>query len=382
MKNYKLLIMLLTTLLFSGCSDFFDVNNPTNVISQDDLTAELLLPEIEYSATNVFYLEARYISMLQQHLASIRIQDIDQHYETSLSFVWDTYYSKVLLPLQKFKAVATENNQTHYIGVGKILDALSLGMMTDFYGNMPYQEAGLGSENLQPKVDNQEELYGTIQSLLDEAIDLLNTNDTSGYESVPGDAIYGGDISKWIRLAYTLKARYALHLTKINGAQAAQEALDYLANGFTSNDDDFQLFFNDRYKNPWSTIVDDQNSAIFSVVFSEQLINYMNATMYPTADIDPRLPLYADNGGDSVWRGAVNGNKGEDENGDAANTYLSDSGYYFKENSPLVLVSYAEVLFIKAEAEYIVNGGTASTVGGSQAAYDAMMPIYWELQKI
>ncbi len=373
MKNIKIYILMMFVALFStGCSDYFDVNDPSNVVSQDELTSRLLLPEVQYHTVMLHYNKARYIGMVQQHIASLGNQNIDQHYKSSLYSVWSRYYSKVLLPLKKLENIATENNQTHYLGVSKVLNAISLGMMTDIYGDMPYSEASTGSENLQPNIESQQVLYQKIQILLDEAIANLNANDTSGYESVPGDVVYYGDISKWLRLAYTLKARYALHLTKVNGAQAAQDALAYLANGFTSNSDDFQLRFNDKNKNPWfADIIQEQNSAIFRIVFSEQLINYMNSSVYPTIDIDPRLPKYADNGGAADWRGAVNGYEGKDNTGVNANVYLGGSGYYFQEGSPLVLVSFSEALFIKAEAEFLANGGTVSSIGGNQAAYDA-----------
>ena len=373
-KNKLIIIIIFTFLSITGCSDFFDVNDPSNVVSQDELTGELLLPEIEYHTAMLYYSEARYIGMLQQHIASLSNQNIDQHYESSMSFVWNRYYSKILLPLKKMEELASDNNQLHYLGVAKVLDALNLGLVTDYYGDIPYEEAGLGSENLHPNVKSQAEIYALIQNLLNEAIDNLSANDTSGFESVPGDGIYNGDISKWIRLAYTLKARYAMHLSKINGTQAAQDALTYLDNGFTSNDDDFQLSFNDKNKNPWyANIILEQNSAIFYIVFSEQLMNYMNGNSYPTVDIDPRLPKYASNGGDAEWKGAINGNEGKDVNGDPANTYLSGSGYYFKENSPLVMISYAEAMFLKAEAEFIVSGGSTTSTGSSQDAYDAYL---------
>jgi hypothetical protein len=36
------------------------------------------------------------------------------------------------------------------------------------------------------------------------------------------DSIYGGDVNKWVKAAYTLKARYQLHLSKINPTMLQQ----------------------------------------------------------------------------------------------------------------------------------------------------------------
>ena len=73
----------------------------------------------------------------------------------------------------------------------------------------------------------------------------------------------------------------------------------------------------------------NQNSAIFTVLFSEQLINYMNGNTFATTSIDPRLNEYVDNGGASNYNGAVNGNLGKDANGNSANTYLNENSYYY-----------------------------------------------------
>jgi hypothetical protein len=270
--------------------------------------------------------------------------------------------------------LANEGNMKHYKGITNVLRALSLGMTTDLYGNIPYSDAGQGSANMQPSVETQQVLYDKIQSLLDDGITNLSAQDNSGFGHIPGDIFYHGDIAKWIRLAYTLKARYALHLTKINGIQAAQDAITYLQNGFVSNSDDLQMTFTEKNKNPWhSSVVLSSRTGNISVLFSEQLVNYMNATIYPTVAIDPRLPDYVDNHGAATYDGAVNGAEGLDANGNSANTVFNENSFYFQETSPLVLVSFAEANFLKAEAEFIANGGNTTSIGSTQEAYDAYL---------
>ena len=372
MKKTRYIIIILFLLSITGCKKFFDVNEKTNSIASEDLEIKLLLPSVEYNTATLQFSKAYSMGQLSQQIASFGTQGVDQHYETSMSGVWTKYYTRILLPLKKMEQLAENSNMYHYSGVIKVLNALTLGMMTDTYGDVPYTEAGLGSENLQPAVDNQQSLYTEIQTLLNEGISNLSTTDNSGYGTIPGDIIYDGDVDKWVRLAYTLKARYAMHLTKRNGVQAAQDALNYLQNGFTSNDDDFQLKFNEKYQNPWHTsVIVKQNSAIFTVLFSEQLINYMNGTDYPTVAPDPRIFDYVDNHGASNYIGAANGNEGAASDGTSGNTYLNENSYYFGFDSPLVLVTYSEALFLKAEAEFLVNGGTTTSMGSNQAAYDA-----------
>ncbi len=375
MKKYSSIILLFFILIStSGCKDFFDVNTRSNTLGEKDLELKLLLPDVENYVTAIEFSKAFSMSQLQQHTASYFANGVDQHYETSMSGAWRNYYTKVLYSLRKMEDLATAGNAKHYLGVTQILNALSLGMLTDTYGDIPYTEAGMGSLNLDPNVDNQQQLYSKIQSLLDQGIANITATDNSGLENILGDIFYNGDLGKWERLAYTLKARYAMHLTKVNGVAAAQDALNYLQNGFTSNSDDLQLFYNEKNKNPWHTaVVLSANTGNLSILFSEQIVNYMNQSIYPTASIDPRLPDYVDNGGAATYDGAVNGAEGDDVNGNPANTRFNGDGYYFNQNSPIVLASYMEALFLKAEAEFLVNGGNTTSTGSTTAAYNAYL---------
>ena len=66
----------------------------------------------------------------------------------------------------------------------------------------------MGEEDFTPSYDSQEVVYDQINMLLDEAISLLSGQDASGITVGDDDLIYGGDVNRWIRAAYALKARY------------------------------------------------------------------------------------------------------------------------------------------------------------------------------
>jgi hypothetical protein len=62
---------------------------------------------------------------------------------------------------------------------------------------------------------------------------------------------------------------------------------------------------------------------------------------------------------------------------------LSSNTYYAKANSPLVMASYGEQKLLEAEARFLANGGTVSSVGSTQAAYDAYLAgINANMQKL
>ena len=52
---------------------------------------------------------------------------------------------------------------------------------------------------------------------------------------------------------------------------------------------------------------------------------------------------------------------------------LRDGGYYTNATAPLILITYAEAMFIKAEAAFLANGGNETSVGSNSVAYEAYM---------
>ncbi len=88
-----------------------------------------------------------------------------------------------------------------------------------------------------PAYDSQEDIYTALQlQLPDSAItDLSQPLAAANLGAVPStdDVIFKGVIANWIATACAMKARYAIHLSKINATDAAQKVLSYLYNGNT-----------------------------------------------------------------------------------------------------------------------------------------------------
>ncbi|MDP5229167.1 MAG: SusD/RagB family nutrient-binding outer membrane lipoprotein, partial [Cellulophaga sp.] len=235
-----------------------------------------------------------------------------------------------------------------------------------------------GPDNNFPTFDTQEEVYTQIFSLLDGAIAALSGTDSSGFNLGSADLIYGGDSAKWLRTAYTVKARYQLRLVT-KGTLNASEVLSTIANGYTSNADDFQMFYDDRNINPWYSVeILARATGNLSNDIASQLVSSMNGNYYPfqggVVTIDPRLPLFAEIPATATeYKGFVSGGVGVSPDGSPANTRFKTDGYYTSEASPLMLISYAEAKFIEAEAAFLANGGTTTSVGSNTAAYNAYL---------
>jgi len=379
MKNkLKTIISAILLIGLFGCSkDYFNVNTPTGAVNVNQLSMNDLLGPVIYHTVFAQYDAEQSFGNYTQNFVG---QGGTAAGVTSIAGTWSNTYLHALPNLKVIREKAKTLNAKHFDGIAQILIAMNLGLVTDSYENVPYSEASLGAENLTPKFDTQESTYTTISSLLDSAISELEGPDDSGINpTAKSDLIYRGDLTKWLRTAYTLKARYELHLIKKNGTVvAANAALASIANGYTSNADDFQMSFTDKQINPWySEEVLAKNTGNFHHVICNQLVSYMDGTSYPftgSVTIDPRLPVYAQtDDGSNTYKGYVSGGSGISGDGSAANTDFREDGFYTNQSAPIVIISYAEAMFIKAEAEFLANGGTMTSSGTTTDGYTAYL---------
>ncbi|MGB5242924.1 MAG: SusD/RagB family nutrient-binding outer membrane lipoprotein [Lutimonas sp.] len=377
MKNkiIKTIILLLLVVFVQACSDeYFDVNTPSGTASYEQLRmSDLLAPVIHSTIEGQYSAEQAFGNYAQNFVG----QGGTAAGQTTASELWQQVYLYVLPNIAVIKEKAVESNAPYYEAVADILTAINLGIATDTWDNIPYSDATEGPINNFPTFDTQEAIYNDIFSLLNNAIQILESTTDSDFKLGRDDLIYGGDMGKWLRAAYTLKARYQLHLTNVNSSAAA-DALASIEKGFTSNADDFQMFYDDKNINPWySQEVLSKATGNFHNDVCKQIVSSMNGDYFPfdndALEIDPRLPVFADNGGADEWKGYVSGGAGLAPDGTGANTGFAADSYYTSIDSPLILITFAEAMFIKAEAAFLVNGGTSSSTGSSGDAYAAYL---------
>jgi hypothetical protein len=175
----------------------------------------------------------------------------------------------------------------------------------------------------------------TAQSLLDPA-----------GAPIQGDPVYNGTISSWKKFANALRLRIALRIADREPTLAKQVLTDIQTEGGSYIDDNSliaQLIYqNSPNQNPISNIFDTRDDYRISKTIVDKLAS-LN---------DPRLPIYAAPTKDAPYGyvGIPNGLTV----GDAANlgfTKTSKPGTYFSApQAPAVIISYAEVLFDRAEA--------------------------------
>jgi len=242
MKRVKLFILMFVTGIFVTTScKFGDINVDPNAIANAQLKDQLPLV-IGQTVFNTGASNARASGLIMQHFLGLEAQqqEMGNYVFSSNTFnnLWSfgLYGAGAMTAADVLIKQAVEEEQPHYVGIGKILMAVNLGTATQSWGDVPYSQAFLaedGEEFFQPVFDTQEEIYNTIQQLLDEAIDSLNTPAIAG---CPGsdDLMYGGDADAWIQTANAQKDRYYLHLVK-SDSLAYTKALGVLSSAYASN---------------------------------------------------------------------------------------------------------------------------------------------------
>lgn len=360
-KNIILTVFSIT--LLNSCQSELDEfnNNPNDpAISNPSLLVAAM--EVSTFSTHTSGL-MRNSGIFTQHLAGTSIGQMGPiaRYiitEGDVNNEWNLIYGTTLMNGHILNRDFAKD-YPYYNGIGQVLTALNLGYATDMWGDVPYDEAFLAEQgNKSPKYNTQQEIYTRIQSILDKAIANLAKPEASN-EKVPGkdDFIFGGDTEQWTKVAYVLKARFALRLTAIEGNAAAQKALDYITlAGMTGNSDDANTLF-----------TTESNSLNQWYAFNEGRENYLKVGKYFVDYLkntnDPRLSkmialTIAPSPKPPGFVPDYIGNAAEDQTS-TGTSYIGSA--FASEDSSVGIVTYAEAKFIEAEARAILGQSGAQT---------------------
>lgn len=110
-----------------------------------------------------------------------------------------------------------------YAAIMRVVQTYSLLMMTDAYGPVAYQSV-LDGNDVSFAYDKQEDLYNSMFTLLDEALDGFKTGTSSAENMQKFDYWCKGDRSLWIKVANQFKLRIAMRIVKANPTLAKQKA--------------------------------------------------------------------------------------------------------------------------------------------------------------
>jgi hypothetical protein len=227
MKTLKYIIFVLGILLFTpSCQKMVEgINDNPNKITPGDVQPEdFLTGTILANNTSELGHLARIAGMWSGQLIGFQslYSNIYGYNISSAEMVspWHEVYVGMIPNLRYMREVAPDDKLL--TGITEVLEANGIGTMASLCGDVPYSQ--IDDPNIpDPVFDPQKDVFKNLIALLDKAITDLGAAHS---RNLSNDLYFGGNATKWIQVAYTLKARYYLDLKDYaNAYQAAQKGI-------------------------------------------------------------------------------------------------------------------------------------------------------------
>jgi hypothetical protein len=261
--------------------------------------------------------------------------------------IWARSYSNGLTDLE----YVISNGNSAQKGIAKVMKANTYQVLVDLFGDIPYSEAIKGEANFAPKYDDDKVIYADLINVLNAAIVDLKAGKAGDVGSE--DLMYGGDLTKWVKFANSLKLRILMRQSITGDKAAIGAAVKALIaeNNFIETSADVA-------KMAFLGTSGSENPMYASLEQSLSLFYCISNTSLKALKDDPRLDLLFDK--------AVNGAKhvGIDQGsieivpfalGKKDFSYATAKGY--AKDSPVYFMTDWEVWFLRSEAALVF--GTA-----------------------
>jgi len=297
MKNIiKYLTILAVLFTFTACEDYLDVNedpnNPTMV------TPELVLPVGQHYTATLMHNNRRINNLGNMLMYNWSQSDgfswypDEFKYNVTSSFyqaIFNESYTNALKQYQILSALE-DAKYVYYKAIGEIMKAYHFQLLVDMYGDVPYTEALLRSNEATPAYDDAQTIYDDLIVKLTAAIEMIKTAEATAVMPDIDDAMFSGNMDNWVKFANNVKLRILVrqasmasrssYLTTEFAAIAAEGSgfltEDVLVNpGYISGETDKQ--------NPlWNTFGKDAGGSVTmnndATCATDYVLNYLTAT--------------------------------------------------------------------------------------------------------
>ncbi len=229
-------------LSISSCTDWLDVNTDPSSPNNNTALIANRLPWIQhfymYSAGVTNYRTACQAGVFYSAGANPNTFSVTWKCAAgNTTTPYQTWFVGAATNLNDMYEAAQKEGAYHYMAVADVIHAMGFMEMLDLYGEIPYTQA-LTKGIISPAYDDGKTIYTGCIAKLDEAISLFSKTQEAGATSLSaGDMWNKGDVSKWIKVCYGLKARYMLKLSKKSDLFKPDDILACLDKGPQSNAD-------------------------------------------------------------------------------------------------------------------------------------------------
>lgn len=296
MRKIKTFIILSAALLAgisSSCSDSYmeDLNTDKPKANSIDPNAQLTTAELQtYGDLGMVEIYRNYLYAFTQQLMGCwnttnygGRHTVDNN---EMGRIWTSFYPKAIKNLtDAIHRSAEDGNRKNINAILRIYRVYMMSVITDIYGDAPYSEAGQGylKEIYNPKYDTQEDIYNDFFTELKDAASALD----AANDRITGDVIYNGDVAKWIKLANSLRLRYAMRISDVAPEKARKEFEDALASEggvLTSGSDDALIKYMDiSFSFGQDSYTDYRGNALSQLLFGNDPANnpsYLCSTFF------------------------------------------------------------------------------------------------------
>ena len=298
----KFAIVLMVTGLLASCEGYLDVNvdpnNPTAV------TPDLVLPVGQYY-TAAYHSTDRGLS----HLGNMMMVNWSQSdgfswytdefkYNVTSSFYSGVFNNTFANTLKQYQILYNleDEKYVNYKAIAMIMKSFHYQLLVDCYGDVPYTEALGRSKEATPAYDDAQAIYEDLIVQINAAIDLIKN--APALAEVPGsdDAMFGGNMTNWIRFANTLKVRILTRQSDMSGrdsyitselAAIASEGSGYITTDVGINPGYIPL--NTGKQNPmWNSLGKDEGGTVTmsnnATCATDHILDFLSSTNDPRID--------------------------------------------------------------------------------------------------
>lgn len=220
----------------------------------------------------------------------------------SFNQIWTNAYAVTLADIRAMTPLAEASNRYTHLAIAQIVEAYIIMTLVDYFGDIPYTEAILGVENLNPVLDSGASVYEAADTLLLQAIANLALEEDFG---VATDLYYAADENpddnpaykdSWRKLAKTLRLKLYLQTRLVNESESIATINALIADDdlITSSADDFQYQYSTNLaapdsRHPWFDKNFDGAGPSADFIMANY---YMNLLANRYDQIDPRVRYY------------------------------------------------------------------------------------------
>lgn len=229
-------------LAFQSCDKGFEemnINPDASAVAQPEYVFSKALLDIWDNS--YFSTDALASGGSMQHFATYKdVPGIgDKYYFQQGNYPYDYFTTGYPSSVNELATViaAVGDTSVNRLSIARIARAYQMSRLTDLYGDIPYEDAakGYSVNNFTPKYDAQADIYADLLKELEESALAL---DASKPSFGAGDFIYGGNVAKWKKFAYSLMLRLGMRLTKRDAALAQTWVTKAIAGGVITTDAD------------------------------------------------------------------------------------------------------------------------------------------------